>query len=326
MAMTIVPGFLRARWRRWWLARHPAVERWTLSQRNLYIVPTRAGVAFVATVGVLLLASINYQLNLGYALTFLLAGSALASMHMTHASLRGLTLHLRPVEPATAGADTQLELVITNPTGQRHGVGVRVEADGEGTAATPLAWADIPAQSQSLLQLRFPAGARGRHGIPPLRAESRFPFGLFRAWTIWRPAGQRWVYPAMEQPTPDLPAPEPVPGGGPSSRDTGGSEFDGLRPWRRGDALRQVVWKKVARTGELISRESHTAARQQLWLSWAATRLPETEARLSRLAAWAHAAESQGLLYGLRLPGQELPLGEGPGQLQAALQALAEWD
>lgn len=322
--MSLLPGFVRARWRRWWLARHPAVERWTLTQRNIYIVPTRAGLAFVMTVGVLLLASINYQLNLGYALTFLLAGSALASMHMTHASLRGLTLHLRPAQPATAGSDAQLELVITNPGAQRHGVGVRVEVPD--AAATPLAWADIAGQGQSTLHLSFPAGLRGRHDLPPLRAESRFPFGLFRAWTVWRPAGQRWVYPAAEQPAPDLPPPEPVPGGGPSSRDAGGSEFDGLRPWRRGDGLRGVVWKKVARTGEMISRESHTAARQQLWLGWAATRLPETEARLSRLAAWAQAADGQGLLYGLRLPGKELPLGEGPGQLQTALQLLAEWD
>jgi hypothetical protein len=45
----------------------------------------------------MLLASINYQLNLGYALTFLLAGAGLVSMHLTHGTLRGLTLHLRPV-------------------------------------------------------------------------------------------------------------------------------------------------------------------------------------------------------------------------------------
>ena len=46
---------------------------------------------------VLLLASINYQLNLGYLLTFLLAGSGVVAMHVTHGTLRGLTLHLLPV-------------------------------------------------------------------------------------------------------------------------------------------------------------------------------------------------------------------------------------
>ena len=51
----------------------------------------------------LLVASINYQLNLGYVLTFLLAGSGVVSMHLTHATLRGLTLHLKPVAPVFAG-------------------------------------------------------------------------------------------------------------------------------------------------------------------------------------------------------------------------------
>jgi hypothetical protein len=49
----------------------------------------------------MLLAAINYQLNLGYALTFLLAGAGLVSMHVTHGNLRGLTLHLRPTAPGS---------------------------------------------------------------------------------------------------------------------------------------------------------------------------------------------------------------------------------
>ena len=55
----------------------------TLTQGNVYILPTRAGWMFALTLLVLLLASINYQLNLGYVLTFLLAGSGVVSMHVT---------------------------------------------------------------------------------------------------------------------------------------------------------------------------------------------------------------------------------------------------
>jgi hypothetical protein len=84
----------RARLRRWWLSRLPLTDRWTLGQRNVYILPTRAGLTFAATLIVMLLAALNYQLNLGYALTFLLAGAGLVSMHTTHGALRGLTLHL----------------------------------------------------------------------------------------------------------------------------------------------------------------------------------------------------------------------------------------
>ncbi len=66
---------LRRRFRAWWQARLPRTDTWTLTQRNIYILPTAAGWAFALTLLVMLLASINYQLNLGYVLTFLLAGS-----------------------------------------------------------------------------------------------------------------------------------------------------------------------------------------------------------------------------------------------------------
>jgi hypothetical protein len=57
------------------------------------------------TLLVMLLAAINYQLNLGYALTFLLAGAGLVSMHLTHGNLRGLTLRTctPTVPPVFAG-------------------------------------------------------------------------------------------------------------------------------------------------------------------------------------------------------------------------------
>ena len=48
-----------------------------LTQRNVYILPTPAGWMLALTLLILLLASINYQLNLGYVLTFMLAGATI---------------------------------------------------------------------------------------------------------------------------------------------------------------------------------------------------------------------------------------------------------
>jgi uncharacterized protein (DUF58 family) len=314
---------LRQRWNTWWQARHRPAEQWTLTQRNVYIVPTRAGLAFGLTLLLLLVASINYQLNLGYALTFLLAGSALASMHMAHGSLRGLTLHARPPVAVFAGDRATLDIVVTNPGAARHGLGFGVQPL-EGAAV--LAFAEVAAQGQSSVGIGFHAERRGRPDFPLLRIESRFPFGLFRAWSLWRPAGRLWVYPKPEQPPVPLPAAGAVAGGTLPARSAQGGEFDGLRPWRRGDSLRQVAWKKVARSGELISREGRESTRRQLWLDWSQTRQPGTEQRLSRLAAWVLLADGRGLAYGLRLPGQEIPPADGGAHRQAALQALAEWE
>ena len=309
--------------RQWWLARLPATEEWTLTQRNIYIVPTRAGLAFAGTLLVLLVASINYQLNLGYALTFLLAGSALASMHMTHGSLRGLRLHFKPPAPVFCGEPAQLEIIIDNPGGSAcHGLGL---CWNHSASTQKPVWADVPARSQTSWVLSLLTEQRGRLVLPVLRLHSSFPFGLFRAWTVWRPAGAVWVYPQPEHPAPRLPLASATEGEGATRRETQGGEFDGVRPWRRGDSLRQVVWKKVARSGELVSRDTQTTARQQLWLDWEGARLYDTEARLSRLASWVMQAHEQGLPYGLRLPGRTLPCADGLPQRQAALLALAQW-
>ena len=105
-------------------------------------MPSRAGLAFCVTLLLLLVVSINYQLSLGFALTFLLAGSAAASMQMTHGSLRGLTLHLKPLVPALAGEAAILEVVVTTPGKMRLGVGFGLDL---GERPIPLAYAEIAA-------------------------------------------------------------------------------------------------------------------------------------------------------------------------------------
>ncbi|MBK7614217.1 MAG: DUF58 domain-containing protein [Burkholderiales bacterium] len=313
---------LGRRVRDWWLARLQPVDQWTLGQRTIYIVPTRAGLAFGVTLLILLLGSINYQLNLGYALTFLLAGSALASMHMTHGSLRGLTLHLRPTAACHVGGAALLEVVATNAGAARHGLGFSVLPDH---VQPTIAWTEIAARAQSVVTVSHEFSHRGHHALPALQVESRFPFGLFRAWSVWRPAGRVWVYPQPESPAPPLPHASPQSDPGQHSRESPAGEFDGVRPWRRSDGPRQVVWKKVAHSGEMVSRDSRESTRQQLWLDWALTPGPTLEQRLARLTAWVLAAEAQGVRWALRLPGTELPPDSGHAHREHALQTLALW-
>src|SRR5512141_1632481 len=114
-AATLNPfAFARRKFRQWWQARLPLVDTYTLTQRNVYILPTRPGFMLGLTLLVLLVGSINYQLNLGYLLTFLLAGSGVVGMHVCHATLRGLTLNLLPPPPQFAGASATLSVVLSN--------------------------------------------------------------------------------------------------------------------------------------------------------------------------------------------------------------------
>ena len=51
---------LRQRFRRWFHERLPRSDTLTLTQRNVYILPTRAGWMLAITLLVLLVGSINY--------------------------------------------------------------------------------------------------------------------------------------------------------------------------------------------------------------------------------------------------------------------------
>ncbi len=313
----------RAWFRRWWQSRVPYTDTWVLGQRNIYIVPTRAGFTFAGTLLVMLLAAINYQLNLGYALTFLLAGAGIVSMHLTHGNLRGLTLHLRPAAPVYAGDPALLEVVITNPGRQRHGLAIHFE--DRAAHGRSFAWSDAPAQGQASAHVSIVPARRGWHPVPTLVVETIFPFGLFRAWTVWRPAARVLAWPQPEVAPPPLPVAASSSGEGRPARRGAGSELDGVRPWRRGDTMRQVVWKKVARSGELVSRETAGIEARELWLEWAQSHGGDTEQRLSRLAAWLLLADREGIDCGLRLPGRELPPGQGEAHRRLALDTLATW-
>ena len=318
-------AWARQRFRAWLEQRLPRTDTLLLTQRNVYIVPSRAGFMFAFTLLVLLLASINYQLNLGLVLTFLLAGSGVVSMHLTHNTLRGLTLHLKPVAGTFAGEAARLEAVLTSPGAERFGIGVRVMSGAD----APISWINVPAGGQASAHVSFTPATRGLHEVPALSVETRFPLGLFRAWTVWRPAARGLVYPRPERPAAALPAARPVPGGPAQRGSADGGDTEGVRGYRRGDPLKLVVWKKAAKAleagGELVSRDTSTSAHQELVLDWRACAALQPEERLSRLTAWTLAAHRAGADFALHLPGLAIERGSGDAQRRRCLEALALW-
>lgn len=307
----------RARMQRFWLGRLTPRDSMTLTQRTVYILPTRAGWMLALTLAVLLLASINFQLNLGYMLTFLLGGCAVVGMHVCHGTLRGLSLHLKAPEPQFAGRSVPLAVQLSNRRkSARMGIGLAV------LGTEHWSWTDVPAEGSTTVHVAFSPTHRGWNATPPLTAETRFPLGTFRVWTVWRPAAQVLVYPTPEEPAPPLPAGEPRAGGASNAARQATGEFDGVRSYRRGDPQKLIVWKKVAKSDTLVSRDAQQAQRFELWLDLAQTSGP-LERRLSRLCAWVLLADKLGLDYGLRLGEQSIAPSGGEAHRRSCLQALA---
>lgn len=323
-------AYFQNRFRKWFENRLPLSDHVTLTQRTVYILPTRPGLMLGVTLLTLLVASINYQLNLGYLLTFLLAGSTLIGMHVCHGTLRGLAMNLIAPTAHFSGAMATFDIKLLNDKRSiRHGIGLSVLNPGvKNSKQDHWSWADVPAQGSSTVQVAFKPERRGLHRLPTLTAETRFPLGTFRVWTVWRPAAQVLVYPAPEAHPPPLPPGEPRSGGAAHvARAQNTGEFDGVRGYRRGDPLKLVVWKKAAKADEsgsgLVVRDTQQAQRHELWLDFMQAGTGGKEQKLSRLCAWVLNADKSALDYGIRLPALAIKPASGEAHKRQCLEALA---
>lgn len=304
---------------RWWKRRQPAEHgRVVLSQRRVYILPTRHGITFGIALLVMLIGSINYGLSLGYVLTFLLAGMAVISILHTFRNLAHLAVTAGKVEPVFAGTDALFEIYLEN---ERSDARLAINAVCAGNAA--VISADVPAKGSARFAIPVATNRRGWLDLPRVTLDTRYPLGLFRAWSYVQPAMRTLVYPKPD--TSPLPRPTPLEGSGTATSSGSGSEdFSGLRPYQPSDYPRHVAWKAAAHTEGMLTKLFSGRAAMELIFDW--RDLPDaldTEARLARLARWVLLAHEQGARFALALPGHAIALGDGDAHLADCLQALA---
>ena len=313
----------RARWPRG----EGAVERGAivLGHRRVYIVPSRLGLLFAGALAILLVGSINYALSLGFALTFLLAGMGIAAMVQTTRNLARLAVRAGRSDAVFAGDAARFRLAMAN-AGDFDRPEILLRHLGSGTQQT----VDVAAAASAEAVLPVPAPRRGWLPLGRVMLETRFPVGLFRAWSYVEPDCRCLVYPRPVASA--LPAPSPkARAGGARSHAQGSDDFSGLRAYQPADSPRHVAWKSAARSDAQHARSDDMLTKQfagdaiaELWLDL--RDLPASlglEQRLSRLAGWVLAAERDGALYGLRLPGAEIAPDRGEAHRAACLEALA---
>ncbi|HEX8987226.1 MAG TPA: DUF58 domain-containing protein [Rhodocyclaceae bacterium] len=310
---------LRERFANWALrGRPPEPVPIRLTQRRVYVLPTRAGLAFAAALLVMLLASINYSLSLGHALVFLLAGLGVVAIVHTFRNLVGLSVATGRADPVFAG-DTAHFALLLQAEGERRRIRVLVP----GISRTEV---DIAAGATRETLVGLPATRRGWFALPRVTLETSYPLGLVRGWSYVAPAMHCLVYPRPADHAPPLPGAAGIAGG--RLRDSRGSDdFAGLRGHQPADPPRHVAWKTAARldsSAPLMTKQFAGAGSETVWVDWdAVPGAPDGEARLSILARWLLDAAGRGEAWGLRLPGTTLPPAAGEGHLHACLKALA---
>ena len=289
-----------------------------VSRRRVYILPTRYGYGFAILLLVMLLGAMNYSNSMAFALTFLLSGLGLVAMHHTHGNLVNIQVRASRSEPAFAGDMARFRLELENSASADRYALCAGWSDHEPASVT-----DVAAGRSGMLQLSLPAPRRGWLEAPRFSIVTEFPLGLFHAWTWLELDMACLVYP---RPAPRGERPPASSGGSGvrTGRIQGQEEFAGLRSYQRGDAMRTIHWKSLARYQTPQVKQFAETLEKELWLDWDS--LPpawDLERRLSQLTRWVVDSEAEGRNYGLRLPGFAQAPGRGDQHRHECLKALA---
>lgn len=287
-----------------------------LARRRIFILPTRQGLLFAGMLLLMLIGSINYHLNLGFALVFLLGAMGIVSILHTYRTLAGLRISAGKSAPTFAGGMATFRVNLDNPAATPR-LNVAISHPD-----SPTVYCHIPPGQTYVAAVQVPASQRGWLRARRLTLHSRHPLGLFQAWSSVELDMQCLVYPRPDRSHVPLPFAPLLRGEG---RDAGqgSDDFAGLRDYRPGDSPRHIAWKAAAQERGTFTKQFSGCAPGEVWLDWEALPGLDTEARLSRLTRWVVECDALGIPYGLRLPALERAPALGPDHRHACLKALA---
>jgi uncharacterized protein (DUF58 family) len=290
----------------------------TINWRRVFILPTKPGMFFAFVTFLMLVASLNFNNNMGLMLTFLLVGLAQVAMYRVFFNVRSLIIDHVKVKPVFLGKESCFMIHLT-ANESKYDICVKNKLKPNKNNDSCLA--EIPADEIHPIELKLATHKRGWLTLGKIKILSSYPFGLFFAW-IWTNIDSRCLV---------YPLPEPHPPAFPNhTQDEGnsmvikqGEDFHGLKPFQAGDSMRLIAWKRTAQSGELISREFQQTIGEKLLFDYSQISLSDPEAKLSRLTAWIIIAYQQQLDYCLKLPHFDSGFGYSSQHHLSCLKELA---
>jgi len=264
-----------------------------------------------------LLTGINYQNSLIYLFTFFLGTAFYGTIFQTYRNLDDLHIAVISVGQGVAGEVIPLHLRLSAADGvarpslvfsapDQSEIRVSVDEGGSEHVTAPV------------LSMR-----RGYVTVPPVRIETDFPFGLIRAWTWIRPERQGVATPRPIMPPSGAQAEDENITESPNVPVHDGGQADlRLRPYRVGDPLRRVSWKRYARTGHMTVADWDSPPADPSWIDWEQYPGVDRELRLSYLAWQVEDAYSNDRPFGMKLPGHVFPPELTESHYRNCLEAL----
>lgn len=308
---------VQSRFKLWLDRRQPETPREVLSQRNLYIFPSKQFLGFLTVAMMIWLAGTNYENNLVLVLAFFMLAIFVSTIFRTHANLSGLEIAVAGYEPVFAGDQIVVHLNVENP-----GKEDRLRVFLKWGDAMPVGL-DVKAKETVSVSVRMPTGKRGWFQSDRLRVETTYPLGILTAWSWPKLELRALVYPQPVHAEPT--SGDQSEGGEGQSHKRGIDDFGGLEEWQPGVSAQRIAWKQYSAGRGLLEKTFEAQTLNPEWLDWDNYSGLGTEQRLSALCAKILEMETLGQHYGLRMPDQAFPPGQGEVHMHKLLSALASF-
>ena len=302
---------------RWIQRKLPPAERVELGLSNIMIVPTRLGFAVLLLCAILFLLAINYENNMGFALSFMLLSVWLLGLHWTFSGLSGLRIQQLDVGQAHVGDDVGFRLKLSSK-GDREKFAIEMFWDEQAPTIV-----DVMPDQENLSQVFVKATERGKLNPGRLQVVSYYPFMMFRAWSSIAMVRPAFIFPApLECGLPEHQT--VVSNQAAKTTSMGHDELAGIRPYQTADPLHHIAWKASARSANgLVSKYFESPSDHRIWLTDKDMPGPTYENRLSQLCYWCLQLEQQSVQYGLSVGQEQLNPNRGASHLIQCLTTLA---
>jgi uncharacterized protein (DUF58 family) len=286
----------------------------SLEYRHIYVLPTAFGLSFGVLLLFMALGGLNFSNNMALLLVFILATVAQLTTLLAYRNLVGISIDSIQSEPVFCGEPAVFRIYLGNPEARPRLV---VQAG----FASLQDCTDLDPEAGGVLSLREVTEKRGWMRMSPFRLETRYPLGMFRAWSWFFPEARCLVYPRPAR----RPPPLPKSGSGPTgqARKGEGEQVHGLREYRPGDSPRRIAWRSSARHDNLYTREMEEPRDNACEIAWDALAGTGVEARISILTAWVMMADHRQIAYSLEIPGHSVPADQGIDHRHRCLELLA---
>jgi uncharacterized protein (DUF58 family) len=258
---------VKNRFERWLSQRVPSRFQHKLSNKNIFILPTRFGFAYLFFDILLFLLGTNYQNNIILLLSYLLASLFITVMLHSFYNFSQLTFSSQAKQTCFAKQVINFPITIT---GHKTHFDINVKFCEPQHFVKEVKLAQCTTEASEVV-LPWYANQRGIYALGRVKVFSEYSLGLFITWSLLDFSHQAIVFPQPKKLADNqkfsIGLNESNKDNGVYMQTIGGDDYSELKNYVLGESQARIAWKQLARGQGKFSKNYQVQQGSLLWLT-----------------------------------------------------------